>query len=94
MRCTQFDEIETNSFDGVEGGYDAPTVVGEDLANDQAEVDENDLGNENEEEERDVVGEIAVTDEWNAGEFEVNINRCSECAHHFQYSRHSEDEYI
>lgn len=27
LRCTQFDEIETDSFDNVDGGYDEPTVV-------------------------------------------------------------------
>ena len=26
--------------------------------------------------------------------FEVNINRCDDCYLHYQYSRHSEDEFI
>ena len=39
IRCTQFEEIETNSFDNVDGGYDEPTVVGEDLAQLQNELD-------------------------------------------------------
>ena len=33
--------------------------------------------NEDEEEERRVVGEILIPEEWNAGDFELNINRCS-----------------
>ena len=28
------------------------------------------------------------------GEFEVSINRCSNCAAHFQFCRHSEDEFV
>ena len=27
LKCTEYDEIETNSFDGVAGGYDEPTVI-------------------------------------------------------------------
>lgn len=34
LKCTEFDPIETNSFDGVEGGYDEPTVIEEENAND------------------------------------------------------------
>jgi len=30
LKCTAFDEIEINSFDGVEGGYDEPTVIEDD----------------------------------------------------------------
>jgi hypothetical protein len=33
-------------------------------------------------------------DEWNNGDFEVNIIRCTECYKHFDYCRHSEDEYV
>jgi hypothetical protein len=32
MKCTQFEDVEINSFDNVDHGYDEPTVVGEDLA--------------------------------------------------------------
>lgn len=35
-----------------------------------------------------------LSDKWNEGKIEVNINRCVECIHHFNYSRHSEDEFI
>lgn len=31
IKCTEFEEVEINSFDGVDGGYDDPTVVGENL---------------------------------------------------------------
>jgi hypothetical protein len=27
MKCTEFEDIEIDSFDGVEGGYDEVTVV-------------------------------------------------------------------
>ena len=37
---------------------------------------------------------ITIDEDWNDGEFEVNINRCHECAAHFQYCRHSEDEFV
>jgi len=50
--------------------------------------------NEDEEEEKRIVGEIVIPEEWNVGEFEVNINRCSNCTHHFDYCWHSEDEYV
>lgn len=40
------------------------------------------------------MGEIVIPDEWNLGDFELNINRCSGCNAHFHYCRHSEDEYI
>jgi len=32
--------------------------------------------------------------DWNTGEFSVNIIRCSGCHNHYDYCRHSEDEYI
>jgi len=35
-----------------------------------------------------------MDDDWNSGAFEVNIIRCSGCFNHFDYCRHSEDEYI
>jgi hypothetical protein len=41
-----------------------------------------------------IVGEIAIPDEWNMGDFEVNINRCFNCVAHFDYCWHSEDQYI
>ena len=30
VKCTNFDEIEINSFDGVENGYDEPTIIEDD----------------------------------------------------------------
>ena len=27
IKCTAFEEVEIDSFDGVEGGYDEPTVI-------------------------------------------------------------------
>jgi hypothetical protein len=27
LKCTEFEDIEINSFDGVENGYDEPTVI-------------------------------------------------------------------
>lgn len=50
--------------------------------------------NEDDEEELANVGKIELHDKWNEGAFEVNINRCSECIHHYHYSRHSEDEFV
>jgi len=35
-----------------------------------------------------------LPEKWNEGAFIVNINRCSECFYHYNYSKHSEDEYI
>lgn len=32
--------------------------------------------------------------DWCDGKFIVNINRCHECILHYNYSRHSEDEYV
>ena len=40
------------------------------------------------------VGKIELPEKWSEGAFEININRCSECIHHFSYSKHSEDEYV
>ena len=50
-----------------------------------------------EEEEEVILENNSLPDmdhEWNSGPFEVNIIRCSDCHKHFDYSRHSEDEYI
>lgn len=91
MKCTAFEEIETNSFDGVEGGYDEPTVIDEGENVEHEEAEEN---NEDDDEEKHVVGEITLPDTWAEGKFEVNINRCLDCNHHYNYCRHSEDEYI
>lgn len=93
MKCSTFDEIETNSFNGVEGGYDELTVI------DEGENHDNEgLGdlehNEDDDEENMVVGQITLPETWNEGKFEVNINRCYDCNSHFNYCRHSEDEYI
>lgn len=40
------------------------------------------------------VTQLTLPDRWNEGKIEVNINRCCDCYYHFNYSRHSEDEYI
>lgn len=45
-----------------------------------------------EEEEDNSLPEL--DDDWNSGEFELNIIRCSECHKHYDYCRHSEDEYV
>lgn len=29
VKCTHYDPVMSNSFDGVEGGYDEPTVIEE-----------------------------------------------------------------
>lgn len=41
-----------------------------------------------------LVGPIELADNWAEGRFEVNINRCDDCYLHYQYSRHSEDEFV
>ena len=94
MKCSEFEEIETNSFDGVENGYDDPTVAVTDLLenHNQAEVDEK--PNEDDEEELHVLGEISIPDEWNNGGFELNINRCFNCSAHTQYCRHFEETFV
>lgn len=33
MKCTAFEDIEINSFDGVMNGYDEPTVIEDENAN-------------------------------------------------------------
>ncbi len=52
------------------------------------------VGDEDEEEEINVVGELTLDEHWADGKFKVNINRCHDCDAHYQYSRHSEDELI
>ena len=37
IKCTAFDEIEINSFDGVEDGYDEPTIIEDELQQDEGE---------------------------------------------------------
>jgi len=92
LKCTAFDEIETNSFDGVDGGYDEPTVIDEGEQENEGEGE--DENNEEDDEEKHVVGEITIPETWADGKFEVNINRCYDCNSHYNYCRHSEDEYI
>lgn len=41
-----------------------------------------------------MVGPIELADNWAEGRFEVNINRCVNCLNHYNYSWHSEDEYV
>lgn len=93
MKCTEFDEIETDSFDGVPGGYDEPTVVEEENLEEQNFDVEEEL-NEDDEEEKEVVGPLELSDSWADGKFDVNINRCLNCYQHFRYSWHSEDEFV
>jgi hypothetical protein len=45
-------------------------------------------------EEQDDESLPELDDDWNTGHFVVNIIRCSGCHNHFDYCRHSEDEYI
>lgn len=35
-----------------------------------------------------------LEEDWNYGPFEVNIIRCWNCTNHYDYCRHSEDEYV
>ena len=35
-----------------------------------------------------------IEDGWNTGAFEIHITRWNNCYKHFEYSRHSEDEYV
>lgn len=92
MKCTEFEEIEINSFDGVENGYDEPTVILEENPNEGLEVEEE--LNEDDEEEKNVVGPLELPENWADGKFEININRCEGCHLHFAYSWHAEDEYV
>lgn len=94
LKCTQFDEVEINSFDGVEGGLDDITQVAPEEVPQAVQEPTEETVDEDEEEEKMIVGVIAVANDWNEGEFEVNINRCTQCANHFQYCRHSEDEFV
>lgn len=92
LKCTEFEKLETDSFDGVEGGYDEPTVIHE-----ESEKDDLDMGeeiNEDDEEEKAVVGTITLQDNWADGKFDININRCCNCFQHYMYSWHAEDEYV
>lgn len=50
LKCTEFDELDTDSFDGVEGGYDEPTVVEEENPVDQQIEPEEELNEDDEEE--------------------------------------------
>lgn len=45
-------------------------------------------------EEQDDESLPELDEDWNTGHFVVNIIRCSGCHNHFDYCRHSEDEYI
>ena len=50
---------------------------------------------DNSSQEDQIEDDLPILDEdWNYGPFEVNIIRCWNCSNHFDYSRHSEDEYI
>ena len=40
------------------------------------------------------VGYIDLPPKWNEGTFDLNINHCSECFRHYNYSRHSEDLFV
>lgn len=37
---------------------------------------------------------MELSDKWNEGKIEVNINKCRGCIHHYNYCRHSEDEFV
>lgn len=39
--------------------------------------------NEDDEEEKQVVGNLELAEGWADGKFEVNINRCNDCYLHF-----------
>lgn len=41
-----------------------------------------------------MVGSMDLSQKWFDGKIQVFINRCCGCHHHFNYSRHSEDEFV
>jgi hypothetical protein len=51
LKCTEYDPLEIDSFDGVEDGYEEPTVIEEENTDDQQLEPEPEL-NEDDEEER------------------------------------------
>lgn len=53
-----------------------------------------DEGKEEDDEEARLVGSLELPEGWADGKFDVNINRCDDCHFHYQYSRHSEDEFV
>ena len=79
MKCSAFEEIETNSFDDIEDGYDEVTVIEEEeeeeVPKTAAELYEEE---ENAEEER-LIGTLELDPNWNQGKIEVCINRCDKC---------------
>lgn len=91
MKCSTYDPLEQDSFINVEDGYEEVTVIEEQK---EEVVVEEEGGNEDDEEELNVVGPIEISEGWTEGKFEVNINRCHDCHAHFDYTRHSEDQFI
>lgn len=79
VKCTTFEEIMTNSFDGVEGGYDDPTVIEDENQEEEVRNDVLDEANEDDEEELRIVGLLTLPDNWADGKIEININRCNDC---------------
>ena len=51
-----------------------------------------------EDEVPDEAGEIEsipdLSENWCEGKFIININRCHQCILHYDFCRHSEDEYV
>lgn len=51
LKCTEYENIEINSFDAVENGYDEPTIIQDENQNEEQNLDDNE-GNEDDEEEK------------------------------------------
>ena len=92
LKCSEYEAIEINSFDGVENGYEEPTLIEE--HNPEDDLPQEEELNEEDEEEKQVVGPLTLSDSWAEGKFDININRCNNCYLHFKYSWHAEDEFI
>jgi hypothetical protein len=83
IKCTAFDDLEINSFDGVEGGYDELTVIEEEKLDQDANYEDQDADSEDDTEELRLVGPLELPENWAEGKIEVNINRCNDCYCHF-----------
>jgi len=94
LKCTAFDAIETDSFDGVEGGYDEVTVVQEEEPEEVEISPEEEAERMEQEEEERLVGKLEFGENFSVGKFEVVVNHCYDCYKHYHYSRHSEDEHV
>jgi len=85
---TQQDQVEVNE----EG------LIKNEEQDQQLRTPEPESEPEVEEEEQEILIESSslpdMDHEWNTGNFDINIIRCSDCHLHYDYCRHSEDEYV